>query len=193
MRMTLLFALAAVLVGCECCPHKAAMKSTAETKPAAVVVKPTPAAVAAAAPVTPVTDAVTIGDDASEVAHGHKGQSDETGEWSDRTYRHSQGGWFSWDFKVIPGQSAQLTCTYWGSDQRTFDILVDGKKLVTESINNDHPETFFEKSHTLAPAMTEGKQKVTVRFQAPDAEGYAGGVFGAKMTSPAPATRPAGQ
>jgi hypothetical protein len=193
MRITLLFALAAVLAGCESVSPQNAPKTATEVKPAVAPAAPKPAAVAAAVPVTPVTDAVTIGDDVSETAHGHKGQSDETGEWSDRTYRHSQGGWFSWDFKVIPGQPALLTCSYWGSDQRTFDILIDGKKLLTENNNNDHPETFFDKSYTIPAAMTQGKQKVTVKFQAPDAEGYAGGVFGAKMTSPAPATRPSGQ
>jgi hypothetical protein len=142
------------------------------------------------AAVSPIVDSVLPGDDAAERAHNHKGDGDETGDFSDRTYRHAQGGWFSWDLKVIPNQPNDLVLTYWGSDQRTFDIQIDGEKLVTEQIRNDHPEEFFDKVHPLSAAMIGNKDKVTVKFVSP-ADGYAGGVFGVKIVRPGASTRPA--
>ena len=192
MRLAILTAiLALTLSACEMpgeAPHDAAM-----TKPATKASETPATRVAAgnaAAPVftgSPLIDQVTIGDEASEKAHAQQGENTETGDWSDRTYRHSQGGWFSWDLKVVPNQPNNLVLTYWGSDQRSFNILVDGQQLVAERIANDHPDEFFDKTYTLSPAMTKDKQKVTVRFQSP-ANGYAGGVFGIKIMRPTATT-----
>jgi hypothetical protein len=139
--------------------------------------------------VSPLVDSVMPGDDAAERAHNQKGEADETGDWSDRTYRHAQNGWFSWDFKVVPNQANDLVITYWGSDQRTFDIQVDGEKLVSEQIRNDHPDEFFEKVHTIPATMVGDKQKITVKFVNPTS--YAGGVFGVKIMRPGASTQPA--
>jgi hypothetical protein len=177
------------LAACETSPS-AEKAEPATTAPAA---KPAPTAAAPSAaseakiavPTSWVQlDLVTPGDEPGEKAHGLKGESDETGDWNDKTYRHSQGGWFSWDLQVAPGQPTQLRAMYWGSDQRSFDINVDGQKLVTERINNEKPEEFFEKTYLLMPEMTKGKSKVTVQFKALNAQGYAGGVFGLRTMSP---------
>ena len=61
----------------------------------------------------------------------------ETGEFSNRRWRHAtDGGWFSYNLKVLPDQPQELLVTYWGSDGggREFDILVDGQKLATQKL-----------------------------------------------------------
>ena len=100
------------------------------------------------------------------------------GPFSDRHWRHATGGgWFSWDMKVDPAQTQDLVCVYWGSDTgRIFDILVDGKKIATQRLQNNHPNQFFEVSYALPADLLQGKEKVTIRFQARPG-GIAGGVF----------------
>jgi hypothetical protein len=71
-----------------------------------------------------------------------------------------------------------LLCNYWGGDggNRAFDILVDGEKVATQQLEGDKPGQFFDVIYSIPQAMTQGKEKVTVKFQAhPGA--IAGGVF----------------
>jgi len=91
-------------------------------------------------------------------------------------------GWFAFDLKVLPDKPMQLLCTYWGSDigRRTFDVSVDGTQITTQTLNNDKPGEFFDVTYPLPAELTQGKEKVTVRFTAhPD--NFAGGVFGLRM------------
>jgi hypothetical protein len=128
-------------------------------------------------------DIVRPGDDASERAHNQKGQNTNTGPFGTGAYRHAtDGGWFSWDLKVQPGQPQELRATYWGSDDgRVFDILVDGEKLATQQLRNQRPGKFFDETYPLPAESVSGKEKITVRFQARDG-GFAGGVFGLRVT-----------
>jgi hypothetical protein len=72
--------------------------------------------------------------------------------------------------------------TYWGSDagRRVFDILVDGKKLATETLQHNRPDSFFDQTYTLSEDLTKGKSQVTVTFQAHPRQ-TAGGVFGLRV------------
>ena len=42
---------------------------------------------------------------------------------------------------VRPGQPQALSVTYWGSDSgaRVFDVLVDGRVVATERLDNNRP------------------------------------------------------
>ncbi len=129
-----------------------------------------------------VVDEVTIGDAASERAHGLRGERMGDGPYADRHWRHAPDGWFSWDLKVLGDQPMTLVCTYWGSDvpPRQFDILVDGTKVGSMSLNQNRPGEFFDVEYPLPRELTRDKRSVTVRFQA--AKGNtAGGVFGVAM------------
>ena len=67
---------------------------------------------------------------------------------------------------------------YWGEDWgREFDILIDGKELATQVVNNNRPGRTFEVVYPVGEEFTKGKDKVVVRFQA-HAGKTAGGVFG---------------
>jgi hypothetical protein len=74
-----------------------------------------------------------------------------------------------------------LVCTYWGSDVRkTFDILVDGQKIATQTLSGSKPGAFFDVDYKIPAELTRGKDKVTVKFQA-EPGGVAGGVCGCVM------------
>ena len=119
----------------------------------------------------------------SERDHVLRGEQTSAGDFGDRKWRHTtDGGWFSWQLKVLPDQAQELWATYWGSDggNRVFDILVDGQKIATQRLENNKPEQFFDEVYRLPADLLKGKQTITVRFQAhPGAQ--AGGVFGARV------------
>ncbi len=121
-------------------------------------------------------DEVLPGDEPSERAHRMQGAKTGTDgkSWRDA----SDGGWFSWDLKVRPGQPQELCVKYWGSDTggREFEILVDGRKLATQKLDNNRPGQFYEETYRIPVEMTQARQKITVRFQANPGK-MAGGVF----------------
>ncbi|MFO1019481.1 MAG: glycoside hydrolase family 127 protein [Planctomycetales bacterium] len=124
-------------------------------------------------------DEVHPGEQQSETDHHLQGMNTQAGPFQDRKWRHAAEGWFSWDLKVAPSDVPQvLTCTYWGSDTgRTFDILVDGQKIATQTLSMKRPEEFIDVDYPLPPELLRNKQKVTIRFR-PTRGGMAGGVFG---------------
>ncbi len=141
-----------------------------------------------------MVDEVAIGDRASETAHALKGERTQSGHHEGRTWRHAApGGWFSYDLKVLPQEPLTLACTYWGSDvgARTFDIIVNGKKIATQTLNRNRPEEFFEVEYLLAAALTGHAKKLTVKFQGAPGN-TAGGVFGCAILK-APARAPKGR
>lgn len=133
-----------------------------------------------------ILDRVLANDPASEQAHNLQGQNHSAGRHMDKGWRHALGdGWFSWDLKVLPDKPLTLCCTYWGSDvpPRTFDLLVDGRLLATQSLDRNRPGEFLNVEYAIPEEMTRGKQKVTVRFQAHPGN-TAGGVFECDLLRP---------
>jgi len=130
-----------------------------------------------------MVDEVLPGNKQSERNHNLKGQKTSSGTFSDRKWRHAtDGGWFSYELKVLPDQPQELSVTYWGSDSgnRVFDIIVDGTKLTTQRLQNNRTGEFYDEVYQLAESLTKAKDKVTVKFQAhPGA--WAGGIFHLKV------------
>ena len=128
-------------------------------------------------------DQVRPGDRQNERDHNLQGEKTASGDFSDRRWRHAtDGGWFSYDVKVLPDQQQELSVTYWGGDSgnRVFDILVDGVRIATERLENNRPGKFYDAVYPIPESLTKGKQKVIVKFQAhPGA--WAGGVFGLRV------------
>ena len=123
---------------------------------------------------------------ASESAHNFQGRRTRSGSFNGKTYRHaSNGGWWSWDIKVVPDTQMKMTCTYWGDDAppRTFDISVDGELIATQSLDHNKPGEFFHVEYVIPQELTSGKDKVTVRFQAHQ-DNTAGGVFECGILKP---------
>ncbi len=128
-------------------------------------------------------DAVNPGEEQNERDHALKGERTSSGDFGGRKYRHAtDGGWFSWEVKVLPGRPQELRVTYWGSDggNRVFDIFVDDTKLATQRLQNNQPDKFYDEVYALPEALTKDKTKVTLKFQAhPGA--WAGGMFGCRV------------
>jgi uncharacterized protein len=115
--------------------------------------------------------------------HQMRGERTEAGEHSGRKWRHARdGGWVSFDLKVLPGEPVSLVCTYWGGETgpRNFDILVDGVRIATQSLQQDRPGQFFDVTYPVSEELTRGKEKVTVRFQAHPGN-TAGGLYGLRV------------
>ncbi len=126
-----------------------------------------------------LVDRVEIGNETSESQHNLESYRSESGYLGQKSWRHAtRGGWWSYDLKVDPDNAMTLICTYWGSDvSRTFDILVDGTKIATQVINVNRPGDFFDVAYKIPLELTQGKAKITAKFQSyPD--GIAGGLFG---------------
>jgi hypothetical protein len=125
-------------------------------------------------------DFVQPGEVEVERNHNMQGDRTETGENSGRKWRHARdGGWLSFDLKVSPDVSVSLVASYWGSETgpRKFDILVDGKKIGSQSLQNDKPGEFFDVTYAIPEELTRGKNKITIRFEAQPAN-IAGGFYG---------------
>jgi hypothetical protein len=123
------------------------------------------------------------GEQQSEVDHGQKGVKTFSGDWQGGKFRHAEdGGWFAFNMKVTPDQPNELVCSYWGGENgnRTFDILVDGKVVATQTLSQDKPGEFFDKVYAIREELTRGKRTVEIRFQAHPGN-FAGGLYGARI------------
>jgi hypothetical protein len=123
-----------------------------------------------------------------ERAHAMRGERTAGGDFSDRQWRHAtEGGWFSWDLKVLPDTAQELRVTYWGSDagNRVFDLLVDGQKLATQRLEQNKPGQFYEEVYKLPAELLRDKARLTIKFQA-HAGAMAGGVFGVRLVKQQP-------
>jgi len=124
-------------------------------------------------------DFVQPGETQPELNHNMQDERTEAGENAGRKWRHARdGGWLSFDLKVVPDQPVALVCSYWGSETgpRNFDILVDGKKIAAQSLHNDKPGEFFDVTYAIPQELTRGKNKLTIRFQAQPGN-FAGGFY----------------
>ncbi len=127
-----------------------------------------------------VVDVVRPGEQQSETDHKMQGDDTQTGDYFGLKWRHA-AGWFSYEMKCDPVQPQQLVVTFFGGDAgREFDVMVDGKVVGTEKLNNNKPGEFFDATFPLAPELTRGKSSVTVKFAAHPGS-LAGGVFGIRM------------
>lgn len=128
---------------------------------------------------TLIVDEVLIGNDQYESAHNVQSHNSNAGTVFGVNFRHAfPDGYFSYDMKVLQDHKIDLVCKYWGSDDgRVFDILIDGVLLSTVTLNNSHPNEFFEEKYPLPKELIQDKAKVTVKF-VPHAGSFAGGLFG---------------
>jgi len=93
--------------------------------------------------------------------------------------------WFSFDLPVEATQPMGLVVTFSNDARRngSFDILVDGKKVGEQKTERRSPEQdvrFFDAEYAIPPELIQGKQKVTVRFEASTGSEIPG-VFGIRI------------
>jgi len=93
--------------------------------------------------------------------------------------------WFSFDVPVEPAHSMTLIVTYSrGEEQdRAFEIHVDGARIAEQAVERRSPQErsgFFDVEYKIPAEAVQGKQKVTVRFQAVGGSEIAA-VYGIRM------------
>ena len=115
--------------------------------------------------------------------HNVQGEKSDPVEALGRKLRHAyDGGWFSYEMKVSPGQTNALLCTWWGDEtgERNFDILVDGTKIATQKLSNKRTGQFWDATYPIPVELTRGKEKITIKLQAQPGN-FAGGLFGSRI------------
>ena len=128
-------------------------------------------------------DSVAIGEQQSEVEHDFSGEKTQTGLAKDRRWRDGQS--FQYTLATKGEKSAELAVTYFGSDTgRTFDILVNGIAIATETLKGEKPDEFVEKTYPIpGQAMAKAANgRITVKFVAK--EWVAGGIYGLRLMKP---------
>lgn len=122
-------------------------------------------------------DYVRAGEEQNERDHNFAGEQTDTREFNDRTWRVTNtNGWFSWDLKVEPGRAQQLQVELGGGRGGSAMTLSIGGTKLTPRVDDVPAQGRGPRTNTysLPAELIEGKQKVTVKFQAPeDARGAA--------------------
>jgi DUF1680 family protein len=127
-------------------------------------------------------DVLRIGEMQPERDHDLTGEQTAAGEFNGRKWRHATGGGhFAFRMKVDPETPVDLLCTFWGDDAggREFDILIDGTRIATQTLDRNKPGAFFDVVYPIPADLTRGKTEVTVRLQAHEGK-TAGGLFGCR-------------
>jgi uncharacterized protein affecting Mg2+/Co2+ transport len=141
------------------------------------------------------------GEQQSEVSHNLNYTIDSntiplvnTGAFNGEYYRNARNGaYFEYEMDTNSETYLSLMVRYWGNetagDGRTFDINIDGQKLVTENLfdrTKFDVEEFVNVEYPIPAGKLEGKTKIVVRFVAPSQNlGYAGNVFFIRLLRPA--------
>jgi hypothetical protein len=112
-------------------------------------------------------DSVIVDRADNEKAHALQSENASDGYFEGKRTREARSGWFSYQVKVSPDRPVTLVCAYRGSEgrRRVFDILVDGEKIATETLEY-HPTEQLDKEYAIPESLTRGKDRVTVKFQA---------------------------
>ncbi len=96
----------------------------------------------------------------------------------------STRSWFSFDLPVDAGHPMTLVVTYYSAEPRRgparFEIQADGRRISQPQIENSEPARFFDVEYPIPADLVQGREKVTVRFQA-DAGRSVAGVYGLRM------------
>src|ERR1051325_9388093 len=86
--------------------------------------------------------------------------------------------------RVAPDRPMTIVAGYRGSEgrRRTFDVLVDGQKIATETLEY-HPTEELDREYAVPEALTRGKNAVTVRFQAQGDNSISGALIDVRIVN----------
>jgi len=123
-------------------------------------------------------DRVDVNAADSEKAHQLASDKSTDGFFEGKRIREARGGWFSYLLKVAPDRPVTVVAGYRGSEgrRRTFDVLVDGEKIATETLEY-HPTEQLDREYAIPETLTRGKSAITVRFQAQGDNSTAGALI----------------
>jgi Uncharacterized protein conserved in bacteria len=120
-------------------------------------------------------DFVNAGEEQNERDHNMRGENTEVRDFNERQFRFTNtNGWFSWELKVLPEQPQELSIAMFGGGRggSAYDIFVDDTKLASERLGgfggNGRPQPPEPKVYHLSAESLKGKDKIVLKFQAPD-------------------------
>ena len=114
-------------------------------------------------------DTMRIGEMQPERDHDLQAEKNDLRDSNGQAFRTPlEGGWFEFTMKVDPNCQNELVMTYWGNDRTkpTFEILVNGQHLATETLPNLKQNQYFDETIALPIEQTQGKDDVRIRVQA---------------------------
>lgn len=91
--------------------------------------------------------------------------------------------WLSFDLPVEPSIPMALVVTYYTGERSvitSFEILVDGRKISHQEVTRSYPQRFIDVEYSIDTGLIEGKDKITVRFEAAEGSTVAA-VFGIRV------------
>ena len=116
-------------------------------------------------------DYVNAGEEQNERDHNLKGEHTDTREFNDRHFRFAEtNGWFAWELKVLPDQPQELEVAFGGGGRggSALDVFVNDTRLATERPGGfGRGQGANGKVYPLTTELLKGKEKITVKFQAP--------------------------
>lgn len=124
-------------------------------------------------------DSIPVGNDQYELLHNIKGENTGAGTFNGLNLRHawSDEGWFSYDMKVDDTKKNYLLVKYFGPNEgRTFNIYVDDKLLIEETIMDKNHGDFYDEYYELPEKIIKGKEIINVKF-AVRGDSWVGGIF----------------
>jgi uncharacterized protein len=123
-------------------------------------------------------DFVQPGQQQPEADHSVVSSNSGTGTYNNESWRDASG-YFSYALNTKGETNVSLMVRYWGNESgsRSFNIYVDGVKLVTENIVGKWKINEFKNvEYPISASMIEGKSKITVKFT-PLSGNVAGGAY----------------
>ena len=127
-------------------------------------------------------DIVHLGEMQPERDHGLTADNSYPVSYRGRHGRDARAhGFFEFRARVRPGPLL-LRAIYWGEERgKRFDILVEGTRIAGQRLDGERPGEFFEVDYPIPPALTEGKETVTIRFRPSTDRDRCGPVFGVRI------------
>ncbi len=124
---------------------------------------------------------VQPGDTQTERNFNQQGENTSVARIAGKAGRGGRG-WFSYDVPIDAASAMALVVTYHTDSRRprTFEILVDGRRIAQERFEQSSVSRFVDREYPLPADLVSGKQKVTVRFQGTDRNEIAT-IFGLRM------------
>ncbi len=134
-------------------------------------------------------DRVQPGAESDEAAHGLQKKGSEAGRFEGRLHRAAfwGGGEFSYALRLPAEGPAVLGFTCWGSESRhhTFEVLVDGEVIVTQTLFDDRPGELLPLEYPIPERLTRGRDRIRVGFRPAANNGSIGAIFDVRILRPA--------
>lgn len=132
-------------------------------------------------------DAIKTGEQQPESDHRMRNRNSQTGALYDVAWRDARNqGFLQYTLNTSEQKDLSLMVQYWGNEagDKTFDILIDEKLLVTENlVGKWSQDKFINQEYKIPAEVLNGKKEITVRFQPKD-NNATGKIFYIRLLNP---------